>query len=78
MQQQLTEKEKQHTDTANQLKQKNDAVAALTKERDELKQKTADADHHQQLLQEELTRAEAQIDLIKDLLLREQGLGVDR
>jgi len=75
VQQQLTEKEKQHTETANQLKQKNDAAAALTKERDELKQKTADANHHQQLLQEELTRAEAQIDLIKDLLLREQGLG---
>jgi hypothetical protein len=75
VQQQLTEKEQQHTETANQLKQKNDAAAALTKERDELKQKTADANHHQQLLQEELTRAEAQIDLIKDLLLREQGLG---
>jgi hypothetical protein len=43
VQQQLTEKETQHTDTANQLKQKNDAVAALTKERDELKQQVGAA-----------------------------------
>jgi hypothetical protein len=41
---------------------------------EELKQQTADANLRQQLLQEELARAEAQIDLIKDLLLREQGL----
>lgn len=41
---------------------------------DELQQQTEDAHQRQQLLQEELTRAEAQIDLIKDLLLREQGL----
>jgi hypothetical protein len=41
---------------------------------DELQQHTADAHHHQELLQEELARAEAQIDLIKDLLLCEQGL----
>jgi hypothetical protein len=42
---------------------------------EELQQQTADANHRQELLQEELTRAEAQIDLIKDLLLREQDLG---
>jgi hypothetical protein len=41
---------------------------------DELQQQTADANHRRQLFQEELARAEAQIDLIKDLLLREQDL----
>ena len=30
--------------------------------------------HRQQLLQDELVKAEAQIELIKDLLLREPGL----
>ena len=74
LQQQLTQKEQQHNETATQLKQKNDAAAVLTKERDQLQQQTADANHRQQLLQEELARAEAQIDLIKDLLLREQGM----
>jgi hypothetical protein len=41
---------------------------------EELQQQTADANHRQKLLQEELAWAEAQIKLIKDLLLREQGL----
>jgi hypothetical protein len=41
---------------------------------EELQQQTADANHRRQLFQEELAWAEAQIDLIKDLRLCEQGL----
>ncbi|MEA1967071.1 MAG: hypothetical protein U9N77_02470, partial [Thermodesulfobacteriota bacterium] len=74
LQQEKDQVSQQHTEAASQLKQKNDAAAALTKERDQLKKQTEDANQRQHLLQEELTRAEAQIDLIKDLLLREQGL----
>jgi len=46
----------------------------LHQQLEEQQQQTEDAHQRQQSLQEELTRAEAQIDLIKDLLLREQGL----
>ncbi len=50
-----------------QLKTRNDSIADLEK-------KNAEMSHRQQLMQDELTKAEAQIELIKDLLLRESGL----
>lgn len=63
-------------------------IATLTRERDQARKQHADqsarmeqleadnaqAHHRQQLMQDELIKAEAQIELIKDLLLREQGL----
>jgi hypothetical protein len=53
------------------LKQDN---AALTTERDALKQTISEGQHRQQLLEEEMIKADAQLELIKDLLLREPGL----
>ena len=50
------------------------AKAALTAERDKLKQTIAEGQQRQVLLEEELVKANAQIELIKDLLLREPGL----
>jgi uncharacterized coiled-coil DUF342 family protein len=56
-------------------------IAALAKEKDGLAQKVANVQQEnealrsrQHLMEEEITRAEAQIDLIKDLLLREPEL----
>ncbi len=40
----------------------------------QLEQEASESLHRQQLLHEELIKAEAQIELIKDLLLREPGL----
>ena len=40
----------------------------------QLESKLADYEHRQQLMHEEMVRAEGQIDLIKDVLLREPGL----
>jgi hypothetical protein len=40
----------------------------------QIEARLAEYDHRQQLMNEELVRAEGQIDLIKDLLLREPGL----
>ena len=51
---------KQHTDQASRMQQ--------------LETENAQAHHRHQLMQDELSKAEAQIELIKDLLLREQGL----
>ena len=52
--------------------------AALLKQHEqrlnELRAKTVEDESRQQMLQQELYRAEVQIDLIKDLLLREPGL----
>jgi hypothetical protein len=39
-----------------------------------LESKLAEYEHRQQLMHEEMVRAEGQIDLIKDVLLREPGL----
>lgn len=50
------------------------AKAALSTERDTLKQSVAAGQHRQTLLQEEMSKANAQLDLIKDLLLRESRL----
>lgn len=63
-------------------------IAQLTLERDQARQQhsaqaarmqqleaeNADAHHRHQLMQDEMVKAEGQIELIKDLLLREQGL----
>ena len=56
-------------------------VKTITAERDKLqqqmqklKEETAEQGHRQRLLEEELIKAEAQIDLIKDLLLRDSVL----
>jgi uncharacterized coiled-coil DUF342 family protein len=55
----------------NELEQhKKDAI----QKQQHMDQQAREDSYRQQQLQEELTRAEAQIELIKDLLLREQGL----
>ena len=70
------------------VKAKDDTITKLTQERDQARKQHADqaarmqqleaenaeAHHRHQLMQEEMIKAEAQIELIKDLLLREQGL----
>ena len=40
----------------------------------QLESENAQAHHRHQVMQDELAKAEVQIELIKDLLLREQGL----
>lgn len=40
----------------------------------QLEAENAEAHRRHQLMQDEMVKAEAQIELIKDLLLREQGL----
>jgi len=61
--------------------QRQDALALVQQEAAGLQQRiaqleavNADNAYRQQLQQEELTKAETQIELIKDLLLREPGL----
>lgn len=70
------------------LKTAEESLQQLTLERDEARQELADqsermqqleaenaeAHRRHQLMQDEMVKAEAQIELIKDLLLREQGL----
>lgn len=70
------------------LKSAEKSIQQLTLERDEARQQLADqsermqqleaenaeAHRRHQLMQDEMVKAEAQIELIKDLLLREQGL----
>lgn len=70
------------------LKSAEQSIQQLTLERDEARQQLADqsermqqleaenaeAHRRHQLMQDEMVKAEAQIELIKDLLLREQGL----
>jgi hypothetical protein len=58
-------------------KEKSVLTGRLDEAQQRLQQQESDnleSSHRQQLMHEELVRAEAQIDLIKDLLLREPGL----
>jgi len=64
----LTAQHQQLTTAQDALAQEN---AALTTERDTLKQTIAEVQQRQVLLEQELIKADAQIELIKDLLLRE-------
>ncbi|WP_448871325.1 hypothetical protein [Desulfobulbus propionicus] len=67
----------QKSTVENLTKARNAAQAQLREQEVRLTQTEAqvkEQEHRQQLLQEELIKAEAQIDLIKDLLLREPGL----
>ena len=59
--------QKQLADKTQELKSVQSTIEALKAENNEL-------NHRQQLMNEELVKAEGQIELIKDLLLREQGL----
>jgi hypothetical protein len=74
-QRQAQQAEKQQNDKNQQR------IQALEQEKQQLKEKNSQLEKHQteldqrqQLIHEEITRAEAQIDLIKDVLLREPGL----
>ncbi len=85
---QLTQTQQAKAQLDQQLKERQSQIENLTKSRDEQVQKVqqhaqrlaqleaerTEMDARQQLLSEEMIRAEAQIDLIKDVLLREPGL----
>ncbi len=85
---QLQQIQQSKAELENQLKQHQAQIESLTKARDEeiknsaqhakrvarLEGERAELDTRQHLFSEEMIRAEAQIDLIKDVLLRDQGL----
>ena len=85
---QLQQTQQSKAELENQLKQHQAQIESLTRARDEeikksaqhakrvaqLEAERAELDTRQHLFSEEMIRAEAQIDLIKDVLLREQGL----
>ena len=87
-QSQHAQSQQANTQLDQQLKERQSQIENLTRSRDEQVQKVqqhaqrlaqleaerSEMDARQQLLSEEMIRAEAQIDLIKDVLLREPGL----
>ena len=83
----LKQLEQMTADQASTAQAQEDSITQLTQERDEarkqlaeqsermqeLEAENAEAHRRHQLMQDEMVKAEAQIELIKDLLLREQG-----
>lgn len=79
---------KEREATAKQAGERQARIDQLTRERDEqtklltaaqqkvtqLEQQQSELEHRQRLLDEEMVKAEAQIELIKDVLLREKGI----
>jgi hypothetical protein len=73
----VKESEKTHKDTLNSLTQKAAKLEAenqrLVQEREAMQLAMRDLEQRQRLMNEELVRGEAQLTLIKDLLLRDSA-----
>jgi DNA-binding transcriptional regulator YdaS (Cro superfamily) len=54
--------------------ERNNQIDSITRERDGLKEKLADLQHRQQLMEQEMNKAEIQIELIKELIISESDL----